>query len=228
MTPLLVLRPEPGASQTLAAAKVLRLEACAMPLFTIEPVAWALPPGDFDALMLTSANAVRQAGAGLAAVRHLPVYAVGEATAAAARQAGLVVAHVGGGDAAALVAAMRVEGVGRALHLVGEVNRGVEDAAIARVVVYRAVPVDRLQPLPAGSIALIHSPAAGSLFARLIDAAGAARDAITVAAISAAAGEAVGRGWAAVAIAPQPTDAALLAVAAKLCEEDASGAHGSR
>ena len=62
MKPLAVLRPEPGASATLGRAQAMGLAAFAMPLFAVEPVAWTAPaPHDFDALLLTSANAVRHA-----------------------------------------------------------------------------------------------------------------------------------------------------------------------
>ena len=57
-----------------------------MPLFSVESLAWKVPDAaSFDALLLTSANAVRQAGAGLTQLRGLPVHAVGAATATAAR-----------------------------------------------------------------------------------------------------------------------------------------------
>jgi len=86
MRPLLVLRPEPGAAATLARAVAAGWQAIAAPIFNIVPLPWAAPdPADHDALMLTSANAVRQAGDALRLYRHLPVYAVGEATAVAAQ-----------------------------------------------------------------------------------------------------------------------------------------------
>ncbi|NIJ08143.1 uroporphyrinogen-III synthase [Sphingomonas vulcanisoli] len=228
MKTLLVLRPEPGAAQTVAAARAMGLDAMAMPLFTIEPVAWDMPAGGFDALMLTSANAVRLGGSGLAKAAHLPVYAVGEATAAAARAAGFRVAYVGSRGAAALLTAMRDGGVRRALHLAGEVHRDAADPEIhlQRVIVYRSVPVKHLPAFPADGVALIHSPNAGCLFARLIDESRAPRANIAIAAISAAAADRVGDGWAAVAVAARPRDAALLAVAAKLCEEAATGLDG--
>ena len=46
----------------------------------------------FDGLLLTSANAMRYGGEGLRALRGLKVYAVGEATAEAAREAGFDIA----------------------------------------------------------------------------------------------------------------------------------------
>ena len=107
MRPLLVLRPEPGAAATLARATAAGFQAISAPIFTIVPVAWDAPAAaQHDALMLTSANAVREAGAALAAYRHLPAYAVGETTAHAAIDAGFPNIRTGSSDAAALVVTM--------------------------------------------------------------------------------------------------------------------------
>ena len=57
--------------------------------------------------MLTSANAIRHGGAGLERLRSLPVHAVGEATAAAAREAGFAVAGIGEGGCRATWLARR-------------------------------------------------------------------------------------------------------------------------
>ena len=65
----------------------------------------------------------------------------------------------------------------------------------------------------AGSVALVHSPRAGRRFAELVG----DRGSIAIAAISPAAAEAVGEGWQAVAAAEEPGDDALLALAARLC-----------
>ena len=89
MRRVIVLRPEPGASETVARARQLGLDAVAMPLFEIEALAWAAPSSAaFDGLLLTSANAVRSAGPQLESLRGLAAYADREATAAAARDAG--------------------------------------------------------------------------------------------------------------------------------------------
>ena len=69
----LVLRPEPGAAATLERLAAAGVVGEAMPLFRVLPRAWSPPAGAFDALLLTSANAVRHGGEGLARVRHLPV-----------------------------------------------------------------------------------------------------------------------------------------------------------
>src|SRR5690349_3328000 len=96
MPRLLVLRPEPGASATAERAKALGLDPLVVPLFEVEPVEWQAPePAGFDGLLLTSANAVRQAGVQLERLRGLKAYAVGGATAEAARKAGFDIAATG-------------------------------------------------------------------------------------------------------------------------------------
>ena len=83
MRPVVVLRPEPGASRTAARAEALGLDARVVPLFAIVPIEWSAPdPSDFDGIVLTSANAVRHGGEQLDELKALPVHAVGEATAA--------------------------------------------------------------------------------------------------------------------------------------------------
>ncbi|HEY0269506.1 MAG TPA: uroporphyrinogen-III synthase, partial [Sphingomonas sp.] len=60
--PLLVLRPEPGASATVAAAQAMGLEAIAAPLLTVRPLGWSLPDDPPEAVLMTSANAARHGG----------------------------------------------------------------------------------------------------------------------------------------------------------------------
>src|SRR5256885_1312038 len=96
MKRLVVLRPEPGASETVRKARQRGFDAVPLSLFEVEPVAWEVPDiSRFDALLLTSAQAVFQGGAGLNALKSLPVYAVGAATAEAARDAGFEIATTG-------------------------------------------------------------------------------------------------------------------------------------
>ena len=119
MTRLLaVLRPEPGNAATAARIEALGLRAIRLPLFAVRALDWIRPdPATHDALVLTSANAIRFGGAGLAVIRHLPVLAVGPKTAEIARAAGFDVMAVGDGDAAALIALAEARGIDRALHL---------------------------------------------------------------------------------------------------------------
>jgi uroporphyrinogen-III synthase len=222
---LLVLRPEPGASRTVRAAAALRLEAIAVPLFAIEPLHWFPPdPVRFDAVMFTSANAVRAGGAGLARYGALPVYAVGAATADAARQAGFSHVREGPGDATDLTALLQADGVFRAVHFCGAHRR--ESAApglmIERVTVYESAAIERPdgldEALEEAPLALLHSPRAAERFAALVDAIGWPRATISLAAISPAAVAAAGSGWARTEAAATPDDAALLALAARLCD----------
>jgi uroporphyrinogen-III synthase len=226
IVPILVLRPEPGASETAARARPLGLQPLVSPLFTIHPVPWEAPhAGSFDAVLLTSANAARHAGAALRAFTGLACYTVGEATAAAARAAGFVDVRIGPSDGAEAVSALEREGLRHVLHLCGRDYmplRG-STAAIERRVVYASEPLDAL-PVPAehclaaGAIALIHSPRAGIVFASLVDRARLDRGRIALAAISSAAADAAGAGWLSVVAAERPRDEALLELVAKLCQ----------
>jgi len=214
MTRLLVLRPEPGATATVEKARRMGLDAIAVPLFHIEAIDWEAPEASgFEGLLLTSANAVRFGGEQLNSLRGLKAYAVGSATADAARDAGFDIAASGDAGVERLLGS--IEPHLRLLHLCGEDRREPVDAAqaITRLTVYRATPVENPDVAAAeASIAVIHSPRAGRRFAELVE-----NRAMSIAAISAAAAEAVSDGWKEVAIADQPSDDALLALAARLC-----------
>ena len=214
MRRLLLLRPEPGLSASAARARALGLEVIACPLFRIEPVGWDVPqPARYDALLLTSANAVRHAGAGLERLSALPVHAVGEATASAARDSGLRVVNTGWAGAADLLATLPQSA--RLLHLAGEhLKRPDTGHRIDTRTVYRSAIVEEPSlPSLEGLVAAVHSPRAGARLAELSD----ARERTIIAAISPAAAEACGQGWERVESATRPDDESLLAVAAMLC-----------
>ena len=83
MTPLIVIRPQPGCDASVAAARAFGLVAQGHPLFEVRPLEWDAPdPASFDALLIGSANALRHGGAALAQYRGRPAYVVGETTAA--------------------------------------------------------------------------------------------------------------------------------------------------
>lgn len=219
---ILVLRPEPGAGETVLRLRERGIDAVAAPLFTVAPVAWQAPdPAAFDAVVLTSANAVRHGGDPLEKLRGLPVHAVGEATAAAARDAGFDVASSGDAGVDQLLGS--IDQQLRLLHLCGKDRREPLDAPqqIARITVYRATPVEFPDLRSAkGSVALIHSPRAAERFAELV--AVPDRTSIAIAAISHAAAKAAGAGWKHVEAAAQPSEEALLALAARLCQKSAA------
>ena len=213
MSKVVILRPEPGASATLARAMAAGIAAVAIPLFEVRPLPWTAPEAcDFDALLLTSANAVRLGGAELERLNALPAYCVGEATAEAARKAGFEISGVGRGGAAALV--LQVPPALRLLHLAGREHRPVEGAAAIHVYESRAIdPPPSLAALE-GGVAIVHSPRAGVRLAELV----AARGDISIAAISDTAAAACGTGWREVAAIAALGDGALLALAAALCQ----------
>ena len=221
--PIVVLRPEPGNAATVARIADRGRIAIALPLFEITPVDWVAPdPGGHDAMMFTSANAVRHGGDALMGLRALPVFAVGEATARAAREAGFDIRAIGDRDAAALIAIAMQAGFRRMLHLGGRESLVSAGGIIARsVCVYESIPRAIAPPLLAqllGAIALLHSPRAGHRLSALVDAAGFPRDRIALAALSPAIGAAAGSGWAGIAIADAPDDARLIDLATTLAD----------
>lgn len=215
MRRLFVLRPQPGAAETVERAKAVGLDAVAMSLFATEPVDWTPPnAANFDGLLLTSANAVRKAGSALGDYRSLKVHAVGESTASAARDAGFTVADSGNGGVDQLVA--MIPGDVRLLHLCGADRWAFEDKRITPVVVYRsrALPTAEGLALIEGQVAVVHSPRAAARLAKLVG----DRSTIRIAAISEAAAQAAGNGWECVEAAGEPNDSQLLALAARLCQ----------
>ena len=98
---LLIIRPQPGNDASAKRAREAGFEAVQFPFFEVQPRLWSAPdPSGYDALLITSANAIRHAGAQLDVLRHLPVHAVGVRSGEKARQAGLGVQSEGTGDAA--------------------------------------------------------------------------------------------------------------------------------
>jgi uroporphyrinogen-III synthase len=213
MKRLVVLRPPARAGATLARIAESGGVGMNLPLFALEPLAWDAPdPAGYDALALTSANAVSFAGPQLTSLAPLPAWTVGEATADAARKAGLDIAHIGASDAAALFVAMAAGGIGRAVWLAGEDHRPAPPAPELMIAeTYRAIPLDIDPARLADAVVLLHSPRAAARLADITPSPLRAR--IDLAAISPAAAAAAGPGWASVATAAQPTDTALVTAA---------------
>jgi uroporphyrinogen-III synthase len=213
--PLLVLRPQPGADATAERARAFRLQPAVAPLFAIRAMPWTAPSAAaFDALLFTSASAVRAAG-DVSAYAHLPVVAVGDATADAARTAGLTIAETGDADGRAVVAASRFA---RLLHLAGRRHAPLDDPRVTSVPVYAAEALPP-PPLPNEGVALLHSGRAARRFAAIV----ADRGGYDLVTISPAVAADAGDGWRSVVAAAQPRDAAMLALAAPLCESPNHG-----
>lgn len=211
MRPLIILRPEPGATETAGRARSMGLDAVILPLFEIRPLPWTAPDAErFEAILMTSASSARFGGPELAKLHGLPVHAVGETTAEAAREAGFQVTSIGTGG----VEGLDLAGEQRLLHLTGRHRRPVEGAEC--IAVYESAEL----PPPAGlaalpdAVAAVHSRRAGRRFSELVE----NRSHLAIVAISKAAADACGTGWERVEIADVPRDPALLALAARLCK----------
>jgi uroporphyrinogen-III synthase len=225
--PLVVLRPEPGLAETVSRARAMGLEVVAEPLFEIEPVNWQVPNvSRFDAIAAGSANSFRRGGQGLRSLQRLPVHAVGARTADAARDAGFQVASVG--DSVLQDVVDSLEAPVRLLRLAGEKRvslRAPAGVTIEELVIYRAVPqplsTDVAAALQSGAVAALHSGEAARHFAVECDRLAIDRGMVAIAALAPRIAEAAGGGWRAVATATQPNDAALLVIAAQLCQTTA-------
>ncbi|WP_298953260.1 uroporphyrinogen-III synthase [uncultured Methylobacterium sp.] len=146
-----VARPLPAGARSAARLAALGHVPLLAPVLAVAPGDAPPPPGPFDGLLLTSANAAGPlAAASLAGAA--PVYCVGARTAAAARAAGLgPVLREAGGDAAALAAlvASDLSPGARLLHAAGR-ERKPEPAATLAAAGYRvaAWTAYAARPLP--------------------------------------------------------------------------------
>lgn len=222
---LLVLRPEPGCAASLKGAEALGLSAHGQPLSRIVPVAWQAPdPASVDALLIGSANAFLHGGDALQALCAKPCYVVGKATAEAARAAGFAVAAQGEGGLQkvldGIAAPLRLLRVAGEEHIALAAPPGV---TITTRIAYRseALPLDPALAVLAGgqAIALLHSAATARHFASECQRLGVDTSQITLAALGPRIASAAGEGWRAVHCAAAPNDAALLELAANLCNE---------
>jgi uroporphyrinogen-III synthase len=227
--PILAIRPEPGCSATVAAGKAVGLTIEACPLSELHSVPWNLPPGEFDALLLGSANALRLGGPLVDNLVDKPVYAVGEATAEAARRRGLQVARVGHGGLQALLDGL----AGASLHLLRLAGRErvpltpPAGISLETAIVYESITLPLPEPaaelLRSGALVLLHSAAAARHFAAECGRLAIHRGDIRLAALGPRIGEAAGTGWAALRSAAEPNEAALLALTREMCHDPPSG-----
>lgn len=191
-----------------------------MPLFRIEPLSWPAPVSeDFDGLLITSANALRFGSKSLQTLVHLPVYAVGEASAAEARKLGFNVAAAGSAGVETLL--QSIPGKLQLLHPCGEdrMALGPIEHRVTQIAVYRSVKLPAPVGIGLSEVVAVHSPRAASRFAALATEAQVDRSRVSLAAISRATAEAAGHGWREVAVAETPDDQCLLALAKELCEK---------
>lgn len=158
---VLVTRPEPGLSETMAAVTALGWHAVALPALRAEPVLHGpLPVRGVQAILVTSGQAVTALAGRVPA--DMPILAVGAATARRTRAAGFVQVTAADGTADALADLVRAEWrpVGGALLLATAPGYGLDLAdalrrggfRVVRRCVYRIRPG---MPSPEGLRALI-------------------------------------------------------------------------
>ena len=222
-----ITRAEPGAARTAARLLALGMEPVVRPLLAIQTLSPELPDLDaFAALAFTSVNGVA-AFAGLSARRDRPVFAVGDATAQAARDAGFALVDSADGDLAALARRIAAGAAGPVLAAVAETPVGDLAAAVRRagggatvgvgagrgvavqaVAVYRARATGAAPPDLFDAV-LVHSPRAGRALA---NAGGAVFATAVIAAISPAAAAPLQALGLSPVVAPAPREDALLDV----------------
>ncbi|HSM52666.1 MAG TPA: uroporphyrinogen-III synthase [Erythrobacter sp.] len=219
------IRPEPGLSSTIAAGAARGLPIAGYPLSAVGPSGWTFPDlKSVDALLVGSANAIRFGGEKLESLLHLPVLAVGEATANAARDAGFSVAKTGAGGLQSLIDELGPN-YRNLLRLAGEDHVPIElpeGMNLITRVVYRVqntyISEDFAARLNNGAVVLLHSAGAAAHFASECDRLGLERDRIALAAIGPRVLSMVGSGWRDVRAAANPSDAELLALAQDMCQ----------
>jgi uroporphyrinogen-III synthase len=155
---VLVTRPAPDNERTATALRARGLDVLLAPMLRFEPVALPGDVGhDVAAVVVTSANALRAAAPQLAgsALLNLPLFAVGDQTAAAARAAGFTQVISAAGDATALrdiiASSAAIAPKATLLYLAGaDVSRDLAAELAARgfdvttQTVYRMAPVTAL------------------------------------------------------------------------------------
>lgn len=205
------------------------MEILPNPLFELGPVAWDAPdPAGYDGLLVGSANVFRHGGEALARYRALPVHAVGDATANAARMAGFTVATAGSGGLQDVLDALSGRHL-RLLRLTGREHVALEPPAgitVDKSVVYdsAAQPMaPQLAEMLGGRVVvLLHSAAAARHFLHECKRLQIDIENISLATMSARIAEAAGEGWNGCRIAAETSESALLALAKDMCHDCAS------
>jgi len=246
----LVTRPREDAAGLVAALTARGIEPLLEPLLTIAlapdasaTLAAALP--DAQAVMFTSANGVR-AFASASSQRGLPAFAVGDATARAARAAGFARVESAGGDVralAALAARQLDRTAGSLIHaaasaVAGDLASDLTRAGftVRRLRLYEAVAAIRLSAescdaIAAGAVAcaIFFSPRTAETFVTLAQAAGIGGHTAAIAAVVLSPAVATALDpltWRRTEIAAAPNETALLAALDRALQALRAGGRG--
>lgn len=179
-------------------------------------------PARFAGILAGSANLFRHGGPGLAALHALPVHAVGEQTAQAARAAGFAVASVGEGGLQSVVKTLTP---GRYLRLSGADPVALtlpESIHVETVMLYvaKALPLSPAAQdvLRAPCVVALHSGEAARHLAAECARLNLPRGAIRLACLAPRIAEIAGPGWETVEISAMRNDQPLLALARQMCK----------
>ena len=185
-----VTRAEPGAARTADRLTALGFTPIVAPLLTLAPLPGALhaapDPAAVAALALTSPNGVEAFAPLAPRFRDRPVFAVGDATAEAARAAGFVDVRSASGDIHALARLIAAEAppgpllAPGAREPAGDLPALLPDRPVHRLPVYAAFETHAPAPEPFDAV-MLHSPrAARALASDLPRAASSGRIAICI------------------------------------------------
>ncbi len=231
---VLITRPQDDASALAARLSALGVDSLIEPLLDIVFLETNLPDlSDVQGLLVTSANGLR-AFAKASPRRDIAVWAVGDASARAAHDAGFTSVNSAVGDVeslAELVIAQADAADGEFLHvagtrLAGDLGGRLQAAGFgyARCVLYEAQTASALSDaavtqLQTGALdgVLLYSPRTAATFVELLDAArlAGALHKVTAFCLSAAVAEKItGLEWARVAVATTPDENALIDILA--------------
>lgn len=207
-------RTEPGASRTATRLAARGFEPLIAPVLAIRPILQPAPDlTGITALAFTSPNGVA-VFADLSADRSLPVFAVGDATAERARQAGFATVASASGALSDLAWLIAGEATGRVLVPGARQPAGDLDAllngAVETVIlpIYEAAETKETPPADFDAV-LVHSPRAAQAVAGALGRTGGAGR-LAVAISAAAAAPLAAAGFAEIRTAGEPTDAAVL------------------
>lgn len=159
---IILLRPKKGGQQSAIIARQFGFDPIIAPASEIRPIAWDRPPpSDFDSIMITSANALRVNHQQITAYAHLPLYAVGKATAKLALEMGFTIAGQGKGGAAALWPLLQKDNRRRILRIVGMDYIPIDSDSITTIITYEAA----ILPMHDDLRDLLQNPNAPHIFA---------------------------------------------------------------
>ena len=184
MRRVLVTRPQPDAALTAAKLEAAGYQPVCLPVSETVATGTSLPQGNFDAVAVTSANALRHIEPELLApYRHLQLYAVGEKTASVAKECGFQTIYAGDGWGLHLGrhVAAEMPAVSQVLYLTGKIRRPDFEAQLSaagiqlsvaetydtRPVAYSDAELNRIAGAGDAEVILLYSAVAARQFVAL-------------------------------------------------------------